>query len=93
MHLLVKTDKLPTAIVVVLFSGCSPNPVISDRTIKANVGLYSFTKPIVGALMPPVDMYLSQPVNDFSGDGKNIAILARTYKGLPYDYLKTIGTK
>jgi len=66
---------------------------VVPATIKANVGLYSFTKPTVGALMPPVDMYLSQPVSDFSGDGKNIAILARTYKGLPYDYLKTIGTK
>ena len=66
---------------------------IVPATIKANIGLYGFTKPIVGALMPPVDMYLSQPVSDFSGDGKNIAILARTYKGLPYDYLKTIGTK
>ena len=61
---------------------------VVPAAIKANVGLYSFTKPVVGALMPPVDMYLSQPVSNFSGDALNIAILARTYKGLPIDYIK-----
>jgi len=33
-------------------------------------------------------MYLSQPVSDFSGDALNIAILARTFKGLPLDYIR-----
>ena len=61
---------------------------VVPAAIKANVGLYGFTRPIVGALMPPIDLFLSQPVSDFSGDGKNIAILARTYKGLPLDYVK-----
>ena len=56
--------------------------------IKANIGLYGFTKPVVGALMPPIDMYLSQPISDFIGDAKSIAILARAYKGLPFDYIK-----
>jgi len=64
-----------------------PSEVV-PAAIKANVGLYSFTRPVVGALMPPVDMYLSQPVSDFSGDALNIAILARTFKGLPLDYIR-----
>jgi hypothetical protein len=61
---------------------------VVPAAIKANVGLYGFTKPIVGALMPPIDMYLSQPVSDFSGDGRNIAVLTRTYKGLPFEFIK-----
>ena len=58
---------------------------VGPAAIKGKVGLYSFTKPVVGALMPPVDMYLSQPISDFSGDALNIAVLARTFKGLPID--------
>ena len=61
---------------------------VVPAAIKANVGLYSYSRPVVGALLPPVEMYLSQRVSDFSGDGKNIAILARTYRGLPIDYIK-----
>jgi len=61
---------------------------VVPAAIKANVGLYGFTKPVAGALMPPVDMYLSQPVSDFDGDARNIAILARAFKGLALDHIK-----
>ena len=64
-----------------------PEEVV-PAAIKANVGLYGFTKPMVGALMPPIDLFLTQPVSDFDGDAKNIAILARAYRGLPLDYIK-----
>jgi hypothetical protein len=38
--------------------------------------------------MPPVDYYLSAPVDSLKGDERNIAVLARVYKDLPSDYVK-----
>lgn len=70
-----------------LWNKQNPEEIVPDY-IKANIGLYCFTKPVVGALMPPIDMYLSQPISDFIEDAKSIAILARAYKGLPLTYLK-----
>jgi hypothetical protein len=61
---------------------------VVPAAIKANVGLYGFTKPVNGALMSPINMYLSQPVSAFSGDARNIAILARAYNGYPMNYIK-----
>ena len=78
-----------TKLITCLANWNKQNPAeVVPAAIKANVGLYGFTKPIVGALMPPIDMFLSQPVSDFDGDAKNIAILARTYKGLPLEFIK-----
>jgi hypothetical protein len=56
--------------------------------LKANIGLYGFTKPTKNALLPPVDAFLSQPVDSFKGDDRNIAALARAYHGLSQDYVK-----
>ena len=39
--------------------------------------------------MPPVDTYLTKSIDSLKGDERNIAILARAYKGLSYDYIKT----
>jgi hypothetical protein len=52
---------------------------------KINIGLYGFVPP---SLYKPVDHYLSMPVDSFKGDARNIAALARFYKGLPMEYLK-----
>jgi hypothetical protein len=38
--------------------------------------------------MPPVDYYLSQSVDSLKGDERNIALLARVYNDLPFDYIK-----
>jgi len=61
---------------------------VVPAAIKANVGLYGFTKPVEGSLMPPVDYYLSSSVESMKGDEKNIAVLARAYKNLPLNYVK-----
>jgi hypothetical protein len=56
--------------------------------MENNVGLYGFTKPVDGWGMPPVDYYLSHPVDSLQGDERNIAVLARAFKGLPMDYVR-----
>ena len=60
---------------------------IVPAAIKNNVGLYGFAKPVNGWQMPPVDFYLSQPVDSLKGDSRNIAVLVRAYKNLPLDFV------
>lgn len=62
--------------------------VIIPRSIKENVGLYGFAKPVYGALMLPVDYYLSKSIDSLKADERNIGSLARTYNDLPLDYIK-----
>lgn len=54
--------------------------------IKNGVGLYGFVKPDSTSLLPPIAHYLSQPIDSFTGDDRNIATLARVYNNLPLDY-------
>jgi len=63
---------------------------VATAAIKNNVALYGFTKPIIGYEMPAVSMYLKYPVSSYSykGDSKNIAVLARVFKGLPIAFVK-----
>ena len=69
------------------WNGQDPSVVI-PVAIRQGVGLYGFTKPVSGSIMPPVDYYLSQPVDSLTGDEKNIAVLARAYNGLLLGYVK-----
>lgn len=69
------------------WNGQDPSLVIPSA-IRQNVGLYGFTKPVEGSMMPPVDYYLSRPVDSLKGDERNIAILARAYNKLPVDFVK-----
>jgi len=69
------------------WNGQDPSVVI-PAAIKEKVGLYGFTKPVAGSMMPPVDHYLSSPVDSLKGDEKNIAVLARAFNDLPFDYVK-----
>jgi len=62
--------------------------VVIPAAIKENVGLYGFTKPVKGSIMPPLDYYLSVHPDSLKGDARNIALLARTYNNLPVDYVK-----
>ncbi len=57
------------------------------RAQEAGVGLYGFTRPKEGSLLPPVDYYLSHPIDSLEGDNKNIATFARVYNGLPLDHV------
>ena len=62
--------------------------VIVPGAIKANIGLYGFTRPGANSLLPPIYTYLSHPVDSFKGDDRNIAALARAYKGLSSEYIR-----
>ena len=48
----------------------------------------SLTRPTQGNLKPPAAFYLQKPTPSFQGDDRNIAVLARTYLGLPQDYVQ-----
>jgi len=52
-----------------------------------DIGLYGYTKPGGDSLPQPVRAYLSQPVDSFKGDARNIATLVRIYNGHPLDYV------
>lgn len=62
--------------------------VVIPDAIRKNIGLYGFTKPVNGSIMPPVDYYLSHHPDSLSADARNIALLARTYNGLAFDFVK-----
>lgn len=62
--------------------------VIVPSAIKQKIGLYGFTKPVLGNIMYPIDYYLSKSLDHYKGDELNIAVLARYYNGLPFDYVK-----
>jgi len=61
--------------------------VVADA-MHAGVGLYGFVKPDSTSLLPPIAHYLSQPIDSFNGDDRNIATLARVYNNLPMDFIK-----
>ena len=63
---------------------------IVPGAIKANIGLYGFTKAGANSLLPSIDSFLSKAVDSFQGDDRNIAALARAYKGLSSEYIKII---
>jgi len=69
------------------WNGQDPARII-PAAIKEKVGLYGFTKPVSGSMMPPVDYYLSKAIDSLKGDERNIAVLARAYNNLPFDYVR-----
>lgn len=78
-----------TRMVTCLAKWNSQDPLtIVPAAIKQQVGLYGFAKPIIGAMMHPVDYYLKTPIHDLKDDEKNIAVLARSYNNLPFSYVK-----
>lgn len=64
-----------------------PLEVVNHAKIH-NIGLYGFTKPVVGNMMKPVNYYLRNPVDKLENDERNIAVLIRLYNGLQMDYVK-----
>lgn len=61
--------------------------VIILQAMKANIGLYGFTKPHQNSLLPPIDTYLAKPVDEFKGDDRNIAFFSRIFNGLNISYV------
>jgi len=61
--------------------------VVVPQALKANIGLYGFTKPGSNSLLP-LDDILKKPVSSLRGDQRNIAALARAYHGAPLESVK-----
>lgn len=55
---------------------------VVPAALKADVGLYGFTKPRTKNGLVPLDKILSTPVSQLKGDNRNIAVLARAYHGV-----------
>ena len=76
-----------TRLITCLANWNKQNPAeVVPAAIKEKVGLYGFTRPVIGPTMQPVEYYLSQPADSLKGDERNIAVLARVYNNLPLDY-------
>ncbi len=59
-----------------------PRTVV-PASLKAGFGLYGFTKPRTGSLLPGIDdYYLAKDIDELTGDEANIAMLARAYRGI-----------
>ncbi|MDR1924543.1 MAG: family 10 glycosylhydrolase, partial [Planctomycetaceae bacterium] len=66
-----------------------PKNIINKITeSKLDIGLYGFTMPTQNTLPPPIQTYLTKPIDTFKGDEKNIAVFARIYNKLPLDYVQ-----
>lgn len=61
--------------------------VVADA-LKTGVGLYGFVKPDSTSLLPPIETYLTMPIDSFSEDNRNIATLARVYNGLDLNFVR-----
>ncbi len=78
-----------TKLITCLANWNQQNPAeVVPAAINANVGLYGFTKPVNGPYMLPVDYYLSNHVDSLKADEQNIAVLARAFNNLPFNYVK-----
>ena len=61
-----------------------PRTVV-PASLEAGFGLYGFTKPVKGSLLPAIDeYYLAKNLDELTGDEANIAMLARAYRKLPF---------
>ncbi len=58
---------------------------VVPEALKAGVGLYGFTKPRTAGGLVPLEEILSRPVAELKGDDRNIAVLARAYRGVLID--------
>ena len=61
---------------------------IVPDAIKSGIGIYGFSQAHKNAVLFPIDQYLSMPIDSFTGDNRNVAVLARVFNGLPMDYIK-----
>jgi hypothetical protein len=60
---------------------------IIPAALKEGVGLYGFTKPQAGSLVP-LEPCLTQPIRKLHGDARNIGALMRVYHGVSLDSVK-----
>jgi hypothetical protein len=64
--------------------------VLNDAANR-EFGVYGFARPGANSLMLPIKTYLSKPYSAFSGNDRNIAVLARFFNNRPFDYVEGKG--
>lgn len=78
-----------TRLVTCLANWNKQNPLeVIPAALKEKVGLYGFAKPTIGSMLHPIDYYLSSPIDSLNGDERNIAVLARAFNNLPFNFVK-----
>jgi hypothetical protein len=60
---------------------------ILSETASGKYGIYGFNKPNPDSLPLPVSRYLAQPLAEFHGNDRNIAVLARFFNHEPLDFV------
>ncbi|MBW7892702.1 MAG: family 10 glycosylhydrolase, partial [Chitinophagaceae bacterium] len=84
-----KTIRPETKLITCLANWNKQNPTeLIPYAIREGIGLFGFTKPVIGSMMHPINYYLSKPIESFEGDARNIAALTRSYHDLPFSYVK-----
>ena len=58
---------------------------IVTSSAASQLGIYGFAKPAPNSLPTPVETFRSRSIASFQGNDRNIAVLARFYKGLKFD--------
>lgn len=84
-----QTARSLIVILVISLIGCTSDPTSPEKPVQAFCidynwgpgGAHGFAKPGLWADADPID--------SLQGGDLNIAILARVYNGLPFDYVKT----
>jgi hypothetical protein len=72
-----------TRLITCLANWNGQNPLETvPEALAQHIGIYGFTKPVVGSAMPPVESYLSASLDTLRGDALNIAVLARCFREL-----------
>jgi len=62
------------------WNGADPSTTVPEA-ISHGIGLYGFTTPMSNSGVVPLDPIFSKQVTELSSDKKNIAMLARAYRG------------
>jgi hypothetical protein len=61
--------------------------VLSDPATR-EYAIYGFTNPPGEYSLPlPIETYMSKPIDEFAGNDRNIAVLARFFNGIAWDYV------
>lgn len=77
-----------TKLITCLANWNKQDPIeVVNHAKKENIGLYGFTRPIKGSLMPPINYYLRKSIDSYEGDEKNLAVFARIYNDLPLNFI------
>ena len=78
-----------TKLITCLAKWNKKDPVeVVDNAIKADIGLYGFTKPDPNSVKPYVAHYYAAPLDSFEDDDRIIATFARVFNEKEIDFVK-----